>query len=182
MCPTPLRAEGLRSASTPPALRKVAQRVLRCLCNLGKRIGTLHDGKGTSSESPVPSREQEFRWSRMELTCDQRTGSNVTPVLPSQDRNTRGQAITRPLCAAAGSGGCRLLRALIFLGILRGPFEEGSTAGWEVGMGRWGPSRDGDGSGMRPPSRWPLCALPGPPAVPYLHYINNGLNALINTC
>lgn len=78
--------------------------------------------------------------------------------------------------------GARRTLPLIFLGILRGPFEKCSTAGWEVGTGRRGSCPAGGGSGMRPPSRWPLSALPGPPAVPYLHYINNGLNALINTC
>lgn len=38
------------------------------------------------------------------------------------------------------AAGCSVLS--IFLGILRGPLEEGSTAGWEMGTGRRRPSRD----------------------------------------
>lgn len=64
------------------------------------------------------------------------------------------------------------------------PREE-PVGGRHLQPGGWGPAREG-GRGPRnvaasPRADGPRCP-PWPPAVPYLHYINNGLNVLINTC
>lgn len=135
-----------------------------------------------------PSRERELRWPRTEPIRDpqDRFQRDTCSVSPRQRYTEVGQARPGPSpalpCVVEESCGCTSHPAAHLSWDSAGPFEKCSTAGWEVGTGRRGSCPGGGGSGMRPPSRWPLRALPGPPAVPYLHYINNGLNALINTC
>lgn len=149
----------------------------------------------TNSESPalnpkpsVSGLNPELRWPRTEPISDpqDRFQRDTCSVSPRQRYTEVGQARPGPspalLCVVEESCGCTSHAAAHLPWDSAGPFEKCSTAGWEVGTGRRGSCPGGGGSGMRPPSRWPLRALPGPPAVPYLHYINNGLNALINTC